>query len=370
MGNLSVGGTRNDVAATEPLVVPDAVKERLRLLYVAKHAFSDGHADARDGTHAAYHAEIRDVLEAIGFYPSIGNDYQVLFERPDVDFVFPLLNRGGFLNSEMMLPLLCNRLGIPYLGAGAIIRGMSDDKHFTKLIARARGVPTADWAIYRRGNPVSPELCPRAARYVVKPNASSASWGVRAAEGWADVRDAVAAIHEEGHDAIVEPFITGHDIEVSVITINDRPVILPTMIVEQNDPGELRSYGEKRDLDGGAKTYAIKPFHDTDRLREIEAAALNLMEEFAPFDYGRFECRLDSETGRFLFLEVNLNCNLWSRKTISMAARLAGWTHEQLIETILGESLRRNGLIERYADRQVAHYHYVPVPRRPLAVSF
>jgi len=293
MHDTSASGEKNLGAPLEPLAVPEIVKERLRLLYVAKHACGGGRADAEDGTHAVYHAEIRDVLEDIGFNLAIADDYRVLFERPDVDFVFPLLNRGGFLNSEMMLPLLCNRLGIPYLGGGPIIRGTSDDKHLTKLIARSRGIPTADWAVYRRGNVADPARCPRAERYVVKPNASSASWGVRAADDWAGVRDAVEAIHAEGHDAIVEPFITGHDIEVSIITMGGRPVILPTMIVEQHDPAELRSYSEKRDLDGGVKTYAIKPFHDATSIRAIEAAARNLMEEFAPFDYGRFECRLD-----------------------------------------------------------------------------
>lgn len=356
--------------AVRPLAVPEAAKERLRVLLVAKHARSRGVSHSEDGSHAIYHAEIRDVLESLGFNLAIADDYRVLFERPDADFVFPLLNRGGFLNSEMMLPLLCNRLGLPYLGGGPIIRGASDDKHLTKLIARSRGIPTADWAVYRRATPADPARCPRAERYVVKPNASSASWGVRAADDWAGVRDAVAAIHAEGHDAIVEPFITGHDIEVSIITVAGRPVILPTMIVEQDDPAELRSYTEKRDLDGGIKSYAIKPYLDADRIRAIEAAALNLMEEFAPFDYGRFECRLDAETGSFRFLEVNLNCNLWSRKTISLAARLAGWTHGQLIETILCESLRRNGVIDAIdiVTGRMA-YHGLAQPRSAIAAT-
>ncbi|MBB4856961.1 D-alanine-D-alanine ligase [Novosphingobium chloroacetimidivorans] len=330
-----------------PLEVPEWAKEQLRLLYVAKHACSNGRAHGEDGTHAVYHAEIREVLHDIGFQPMVADDYRVLFDRPKVDFVFPLLNRGGFLNSEMMLPLLCNRLGLPYLGAGPIIRGVSDDKHLTKMLARARGIATADWAIYRRGVEPDPARCPRAGRYVIKPNASSASWGVRSAETWAGVRDAVEAIHQEGHDAIVERFITGHDIEVSIVTVNGRPVILPIMIVEQQDPSGLRTYGEKRDLVTGPKSFAIRPFEDARHVPEIAAAALNLMDEFMPFDYGRFECRLDLETGRFQFLEVNLNCNLWSRKTIGMAARLAGWSHEQLIETILCESLARNNLLHR-----------------------
>lgn len=367
MQEPSARGEINLHSGFEPLAVPEIVKERLRLLYVAKHARSSGLADAEDGTHAVYHAEIREVLEEISFNLQIADDYRVLFDRPEVDFVFPLLNRGGFLNSEMMLPLLCNRLGIPYLGGSPIIRGTSDDKHLTKLLARSRGIATADWAVYRRGNAPDPTRCPEAERYVIKPNASSASWGVRSADDWPGVCDAVEAIHAEGHDAIVEPFITGHDIEVSIITMHGRPVILPTMIVEQHDPAELRSYHEKRDLDGGVKTYAIRPFHDADRIREIEAAAMNLMEEFSPFDYGRFECRLDVESGRFQFLEVNLNCNLWSRKTISMAARLAGWTHEQLIETILCESLTRHGLIERFAAYRTPHFALM---NQPLAVAF
>jgi D-alanine-D-alanine ligase len=52
-------------------------------------------------------------------------------------------------------------------------------------------------------------------------------------------------------------------------------------------------------------------------------------------------------TGEVRFLEVNLNCNLWSRKTISMAARQIGWSHRALIETILTESLDRQSLLDR-----------------------
>jgi D-alanine-D-alanine ligase len=74
------------------------------------------------------------------------------------------------------------------------------------------------------------------------------------------------------------------------------------------------------------------------------------MREFMPFDYGRFEFRLDVATDEVQFLEVNLNCNLWSRKTISMAAQQIGWSHAELIETILTESLERQGLMRRAFD--------------------
>lgn len=332
-----------------PRAIPAALKRTLRVLFVAKHARWDGGLHPDDGTHAVYHREMRQVLEAIGLNLVLADDYRVLFDEPLVDFVFPLLNRGGFLNSEMLLPLLCERLDLPYLGATPILRGLADDKHLAKRAALARGVPTAPWAIFRRGAPIEAAACPPGERFVIKPNASSASWGVSDAHDWAGVRQAVIRLHDEGHDAIVEPFIAGHDIEVSVITIDDAPLVLPTQIVEQADPGLLRTYQEKRNLCAG-QAYEIRPLTDPRVLDVVEARAREMMREFMPFDYGRFEFRVDVVTGAIQFLEVNLNCNLWSRKTIAMAAAQIGWSHGELIETILAESLRRQGLMARQID--------------------
>jgi D-alanine-D-alanine ligase len=332
-----------------PRALPAAAKRALRILLIAKHARWDGGLHPSDGSHAVYHREIRLALEEIGVTLSIADSYEALFEAPAADFVFPLLNRGGFLNSEMLLPLLCQRLGLPYLGASPILRGLADDKHLAKQAAVARGLLTAPWAIYRRGAAVETPPAFRAARYVVKPNASSASWGVSGPEDWNGVRAAIDALHQEGHDALVEPFITGHDIEVSAITLHGRPFLLPTQIVEQTDPGLLRTYAEKRNLVED-QAYRIRPLDDGTVRETAEALTRRIMPEYMPFDYGRYEYRLNTETGELLFMEVNLNCNLWSQKTIAMAAAQIGWSHAALIETILTESLARHGLLARALD--------------------
>src|SRR3546814_5115909 len=102
----------------------------------------------------------------------------------------------------MMLPLLCTRHGIPFMGASPILRGISDDKHSTKLEATARGVPTSPWAIYRRGAPVREAAALMAERMVIKPNASSASWGVMDAHDWAGVASARSEEHYYERTAI------------------------------------------------------------------------------------------------------------------------------------------------------------------------
>lgn len=316
-------------------------------MFVAKHARWQGELHPEDGNHAIYHREMRDILEGLGLNLTIEDKYEALFERPPIDFVFPLLNRGGFFNSEMLLPLLCNRHGIPFLGASPILRGLSDDKHLSKLEAWSRNIPTARWAVFRHGAPIDVSRCPPAQRWVIKPNNSSASWGVRDAFDLDGVSNCIAAIHAEGHDAIVEPFLEGSDVEVPVILSGGRPKIMPMMLFEQSDPAQLRTYEEKRDLADRAGKYRLVPFEDPALARRIRAMTETMIDVFHPFDYGRFEFRVDLATGSVNFLEVNLNCNLWSAKVFGKSAILAGMTQVDLIETILAESLFRNGLAGR-----------------------
>lgn len=332
-----------------PRKIPAEAKERLRVMFLSKHARWQGELHPDDGNHALYHVEVREALKEIGVELVLADSYEALFQDPGVDFVFTLFNRGGFLNSEMTAPLLCTRLGVPFLGASPILRGLADDKHLAKLCAERRGLPTAPWTIYRNGAPVDQERSPAGDRLVIKPNASSASWGVQDARDWAGVEAAVARIHAEGHDAIVEPFINGSDVEVPMITMDGEPVVMPMIMFEQSDPTHLRSYYEKRDLAKGTARYTLVPFDDPEWGPIIADYTREIAQEFRPFDYGRFEFRLDRENGRVYFLEVNLQANLWSKKVFGHSARRAGITQLELIETILCESLHRHGLLQPVA---------------------
>jgi D-alanine-D-alanine ligase len=331
------------MALIRPLKISESARRRLKVMFIAKHALGSGQLHPEDGNHAVYHHEIRGILDELGFELTVANWYDALFEKPDVDFVFTLLNRGGFLNSEMMAPLLLTMHKVPFLGASPILRGAADDKHLTKLAARARGVPTLDWAIFRRGAPVDPMRVPKADRWVIKPNASSASWGISDAHDHKGVAEQIVRLHDEGHDAIVEPFMPGSDIEVPVIGV-EGPVIMPMMEFAQFDPTVLRTYWEKRDLKQNDK-YVLKAFDDAEFMPKVRALTQEMLQEFWPFDYGRFEFRLNRETGKVIFGEVNLQCNLWSQKVFGRAAKIAGISHAELIETIICHSMRRQGVI-------------------------
>lgn len=333
--------------ATHPrqIRIPAADKARLRLLFLAKHACADGRPDAQDGNHAIYHHEMRTTLEAIGLNVDVANSYDALYERPETDFVVTLLNRGGFQNSEMLAPLLLNRRDMPYLGASPIVRGLSDDKYLSKMIARARGVPTMAAQLFRRGGLFEAPAF-EADRLVVKPNASSASWGVKMVDTWAEAQDHADSLFALGHDVLVEQWAPLLDVAVPVVGgSGGQPWILPPMMYVPADPHRERSYEEKRGLiDAGDDPLIL--VEDADLRSRLEAMTAALLPELWPFDYGRFEFRYDPASGQVLFMEVNLSCNLWSKKTISRSAASIGVDHAALVETIVGHSLARQGLLD------------------------
>ncbi|MEM9601067.1 MAG: phosphoribosylglycinamide synthetase, partial [Pseudomonadota bacterium] len=250
----------------------------------------------------------------------------------------------GFKNSEILGPLMAVWRATPHLGASPILRGVGDDKHLTKLCARARGVSTPDSAIYRYGS-VPQDPPPFAdGPMMVKPNASSASWGVKKCMNWDEAQSHMKALMAEAdhHDVIIERFVDGIEMAVPVVPGADgMPAYLPVMIYDGEDL-RLRTYQEKRFRESNTEWRVCD---DTSLSDHILSEVKKLMPEIWPFDFGRFEFKYAPETGEFSFIELNMSCNLWSKKTVANSWRSLGYTHVELIETILTGSLLRQGVI-------------------------
>lgn len=328
------------------LKISDADKARLRVMFLAKHALGDGSLHPVDGGHATYHHELRGILEGIGLNLKIGNRYEDLFAEPDYDYLFTLLNRGGFKNSELLAATMATWRGVPHLGASPILRGVGDDKHLMKLCARARGVATPDSEIYRKGGGYRAEPEFPYKRLVVKPNASSASWGVKMFDSWEEAQPHMDWLFAEGaHDVLAERYFDGIELAVPVVGGRDgEPVYLPVMKYTSAEDDRLRTYEEKRGLVPSSEGF--KPFYEEDLCNLVIGEVEKMMPEIWPFDYGRFEFKVNPETMQSTFIEVNMSCNLWSRKTLSLSWQSLGYTHAELVETILCHSLLRQGVID------------------------
>ena len=61
-----------------PLRIPEEAKQRIRMLFMAKHALFGGGMHPEDGNHAIYHHEVRTTLEGLGLDLQLANQYDVL----------------------------------------------------------------------------------------------------------------------------------------------------------------------------------------------------------------------------------------------------------------------------------------------------
>lgn len=331
------GAEKRPWGVAGPLRLPDDVKAKLSVLYIAKHALAGGAFDIRDGSHAVYHHSIRKVLESIGLRVVADDNFEAIGSTKNINYLFSLLNRADFFNSEVLAATLAERFALPYLGARPILRAVSDDKHFTKLLARDAAVPTPEWSLVHRGVPYDIDTL-IGVPAVVKPNNSSASWGLKVCTSIAELKDHIDYLHTEGHDALIERLVPGLDVAVSII--GPGPAwTLPLVIQSIGDDGAVISYEAKR---GFAKDIDIRPFEEKAISNELTLATAAICQRLGPFDYGRFDFRVDVKTGRWHFLEANVSCNLAENKAIAKSAAMVDVSHAELVETILVHSLQRN----------------------------
>jgi len=332
------------MSVSQVLKIPQQDKDRLKILFLAKHALFEGQFHSDDGNHAVYHHEILTALRTIGLQVTPADDFPAIFENPESDYLFTLLNRAGFPMSEMLGPLMACRVEMPYLGASPIIRGLGDDKHLMKTVVARCGIPVTPWQVVRQGSGKVKRPDFAWDQIVVKPNASSASWGVGIFSDWAEAEEHCESLLKQGNDVIIEDFFGDYDVAQPVVG-GRKPWNLPLcrFIMPGTDDDSFRSYDEKR----GRSTVKEKliQVETPEIVDQVSAAIDKILPEIWPFDYGRLEFRYDEKTNQIRFMEVNLSCNLWSKKTVAGAAKMINIDHLTLIEHIVAYSMERQGLI-------------------------
>ena len=328
------------VTDCEPLKLTEAQRAGLRVRFIAKHALSRGEADAQDGTHAIYHSEIRAVLENMGVELTVSNKLASLFEAPTYNYLFTLFNRAGFRNSEVMPSSIAEYHGVPYLGSTPVMRALCDDKHLTKVFLRHIGVPTPDWVTYVAGDgPIDPPPF-AGGKMVAKPNNSSASWGILATRSWDEMAAHIRWLHDQGHDVVVEDYAPGLNICIPVVGAG-KYWALPAIEEYGVSDDNVLTYEEKRGLitGGGVRLWDGVKDHP-----QVLTDSAKIVAGLWPFDYGRIDFRVDTDTGAIGCLEMNLSCNLGAKRGIALSARSIGVSHPELVESILCHSLVRQNV--------------------------
>lgn len=268
-----------------------------------------------------------------------------LREQP-VDLVWNASEGFGTIDSlDFLLPALLDAEGQAYTGASPQCLMVTRNKAMTKKVLAHHDIQVPRFKAYRMGETVQPDddlFFPA----IVKPMRLDASQGISKASVVYDRESLVQRVqfvHEKIHDAaIVEDYIEGRELYVSVIGNGDDLTILP--IVEllfdptKSKPEDRIATKQKKWKD----QYGQKPKVRQVFARPLSQIAKERIERTCMLgfralwlrDYARFDLRLDDEDNVWV-LEANANPYPSKDHEIANAAKKAGMDYDDFIERIL-----------------------------------
>ena len=143
----------------------------------------------------------------------------------DIDVVFPILH--GRFGEDGTIQGFLELLDLPYVGAGLWMSAIGMDKHTTKSVLKAAGVPVVPWVtVTGAGLARESDLWHRRIRALglpafVKPARAGSSVGVSKVSDWSELDAALATAFAEDGTVLVEQAIVGREVECGVLAGRD-----------------------------------------------------------------------------------------------------------------------------------------------------
>jgi D-alanine-D-alanine ligase len=279
--------------------------------------------------------------------------------RPDI--VFNMVEGLGGANREALVPAICEFYGIAYSGSDPFTLALCLDKARTKEVLSYHGIPTAAFQVVSHAEDLAGGATRlRRLRFPLfaKPLHEGSSKGITErnlcrtpAELDAQVR---FLLDKYAQPVLVEEYLPGDEFTCAVLGNRGLARVLP--IVGMNfsalPPGALPIYGFEAkwlwDRPENPLHIFSCPARVSETLRaEIERVTLAAYRVLGCRDWSRVDVRLDAE-GVPCVVEVNplpgILPNPADNSCFPKAARAAGMSYDELIQTCLTLAAERQGL--------------------------
>jgi D-alanine-D-alanine ligase len=198
---------------------------------------------------------------------------------------------------------------------------------------------------------------------VLKPAFEHMSRGLHVAATEAEIHSEVAALLDRfGQPVLVEAFIPGRELAVSLLEEKDGLYMLPPLEwrIQSGDHAVLTEVFKRSNVPEARQDFMRVELPDglSDDLRELSMLAFRAL---GLRDYARFDVRL-SAAGTFYFLEANTTPSLEPQEALALSARWAGWSYPVLVEKMLSAALRRYDRSPLHEDENM----HVALPTGPV----
>lgn len=225
-------------------------------------------------------------------------------------------------------------LGIPYTGSGVEGCALAMDKHVTKKLIAAEGLPTPAWDLFDLSDGTLP-LLPGSLDLplVVKPRYEGSSVGVSIVRNHEQWSTAMLAISKTYPEALAEEYVQGREFHCGILGDQALPVV--EVIANVDD---FYSYSAK--YSPGGSTHITPAPIDDDLTARLQTLALSTHRLLQLRDYSRVDF-IVSKDGRPYILEINPLPGLSPVSLLPDACKAAGITYEALVGRLIGFALSR-----------------------------
>lgn len=285
-------------------------------------------------------------LHAAGCEATLLDPDDALLARLDADRpAAVLIALHGAAGEDGALRGVLELAGVPYVGASAAASRISWDKPIAKALCRAAGIATADWValpdttfrelgaaavldriVERIGLPL-----------MLKPaQGGSALGAIRVADA-EDLPAAMVGCFAYASTVLIERYIDGIEVAVTVIDDGDGPRALPAVEIAPNDG--VFDYAAR--YTQGMTTYHTPARLDATTTERLMAAAVRAHETLALRDLSRVDI-IVAPDGTPVFLEVNVSPGLTDTSLMPMSVAAASLDLGALTARMLRDAARRS----------------------------
>jgi D-alanine-D-alanine ligase len=292
-------------------------------------------------------ARVEDALERLGHRAvalDVGADFveRIVELKPDAAFVA----LHGHDGEDGTIQELLEVLGIPYTGSRVAACTRCWDKVLAKHLLRAEGIPTPDFhafsetAFRELGAAQALPAIERQLAFplVVKPAAQGSALGIKFARAAADVPAALVSAFSYDRKVLLERYVPGRDLAVSIVEQDGAPRPLP--IVEAI-PNEKDFYDFEARYEIGRTRFVCPAELPEAVAQRTHALALATYRTLGCAGFARVDLMLHEDGEQLFVLEANTVPGLTGTSLLPQAADAAGISFDQLVDRLLVDALAR-----------------------------
>jgi D-alanine-D-alanine ligase len=233
-------------------------------------------------------------------------------------------------------------LEIPYTGPGVYANVFGFDKIVSKQIFNKLDIPTPEFYFLNASSfrelgasKILPQIVNKLGLpLVVKPSAQGSALGIKLVGKEEELTDAIISALGYSKKVILEKYIKGTELAVSIIG-KEKPEVLPVVeIVPENNFFDFESRSKIGDTE-----YFIPARIPEKEIKEVSDTALAVHKALNCADLSRVDIMLGEKDRIPYVLELNTSPGMTDTSLLPMAAQEAGISFEELVDKVVKMAL-------------------------------